>query len=174
MSKIGDRIKKCRIARGLTQKELGKLCNMPDSQIRKYENGVIEPKNDTLARIADGLEVSIYALLGLSGTVYEKDYLDDLEYIKDEYLKHLGISKTFIKYLSSLGYSLQMPNVNQYLNGVLDLAKIKEITSHLIFNKNNIKHKIKYKDFLEFQKIHSINTSNDIEKLLLKCEETGG
>ena len=35
---VGEIIKKLRIERGLTQKQLGELCEMADSAIRRYEN----------------------------------------------------------------------------------------------------------------------------------------
>ena len=38
---IGQRIKDRRISLGMTQKQLGELCGMADSAIRKYESGKI-------------------------------------------------------------------------------------------------------------------------------------
>lgn len=58
---IGERIKKIRIERGLTQAQLGSLCvpEMKDSAIRRYESGKVIPKTKTLQRIAKALNVSI-------------------------------------------------------------------------------------------------------------------
>lgn len=59
----GELIKRYRLLNHLTQKQLGELCLMPDSQIRQYESGRIIPKLDTLQRIAAALNVSYAALL---------------------------------------------------------------------------------------------------------------
>lgn len=59
----GELIKKIRIEKGLSQKELGQKCGLADSAIRRYELGGAKPKLETLYRIAAGLEVSYTALL---------------------------------------------------------------------------------------------------------------
>jgi len=61
---IGERIKETRKEKGMTQKQVGEKCGMPDSAVRKYESGSIIPKNTTLQRIADALDVSIGYLQG--------------------------------------------------------------------------------------------------------------
>ena len=60
---IGANIKKIRLERGLTQKQLGDLCGMADSAIRRYESGRGNPTNKTLMRIAAALNVSIEVLM---------------------------------------------------------------------------------------------------------------
>lgn len=59
----GDMIKKYRTEKGLTQKKLGELCGIADSNIRKYESGNQNPKIETLQKIADALEVPVNRLL---------------------------------------------------------------------------------------------------------------
>lgn len=59
---IGEKIKSLRLSKGLTQKQLGELCGMADSAIRRYELGGANPKIDTLFRIADALSVSLSEL----------------------------------------------------------------------------------------------------------------
>lgn len=63
-NQVGDMIKKYRKKRGLTQKQLGELCNIADSNIRKYESGRQNPKYETLERIAAVLDVHPLVLLG--------------------------------------------------------------------------------------------------------------
>ncbi|MDO5540861.1 MAG: helix-turn-helix domain-containing protein [Eubacteriales bacterium] len=72
----GERIKKARKKAGLTQKALGQKCQMPDSQIRQYELGMVNPKVETLKRIAYALNVPVTELL--EPTVFEinKDILE--------------------------------------------------------------------------------------------------
>ena len=62
-SYTGEAIRKARKAKGLTQKQLGGLCGIADSNIRKYENGNQKPKLETLQRIAKALEIPWQELL---------------------------------------------------------------------------------------------------------------
>ena len=55
---IGQKIKKARLERGLTQQELGDLVGVQKSAIAKYENGrVVNIKRSTLQKIASALEI---------------------------------------------------------------------------------------------------------------------
>ena len=59
----GERIRNARKKKGLTQKALGEKCNMPDSQIRQYELGMVNPKIEQLRRIASALGVGLEVFL---------------------------------------------------------------------------------------------------------------
>ena len=59
----GDNIKRIRKQKGLTQKQLGELCGLADSAIRRYENGGANPKFETQKRIAAALGVSVWELI---------------------------------------------------------------------------------------------------------------
>lgn len=63
MERTGDKIKRLRIERGLTQKELGNLCGILEPNIRKYETHKQNPKKETLNKIAVALNVNIIDLL---------------------------------------------------------------------------------------------------------------
>jgi transcriptional regulator with XRE-family HTH domain len=55
---IGSKIKTARIAKNLTQEELGKLLGVQKSAIAKYESGrVVNIKRSTLKKIAEVLEI---------------------------------------------------------------------------------------------------------------------
>ena len=56
---VGDRIRAIRTERGLTQKELGDLCGMADSAIRRYESNRGNPTQKTLLKIAKALGVHL-------------------------------------------------------------------------------------------------------------------
>lgn len=58
----GDKIRKIRLEKGLTQKQLAEKCNMYESQIRKYETGKANPKLETMTRVATALEVDVSAI----------------------------------------------------------------------------------------------------------------
>lgn len=62
MMNIGEKIKLLREEKCLTQKELGSLCGMADSAIRKYESGTVKPKIATVSRIAKALGVETMIL----------------------------------------------------------------------------------------------------------------
>lgn len=59
---LGDKIKQVRKKRGLTQKQLGDLCGMADSAIRRYESGRGNPTQKTLERIGMALDYDFLAL----------------------------------------------------------------------------------------------------------------
>ena len=55
---IGQKIKKARLERGLTQQELGDMVGVQKSAIAKYENGrVVNIKRNTLHKIAEVLNM---------------------------------------------------------------------------------------------------------------------
>ena len=55
---IGDKIKAARIAKGMTQEELGKILGVQKSAIAKYENGrIVNIKRSTLKKISDVLGI---------------------------------------------------------------------------------------------------------------------
>ena len=73
---IGQRIKERRLKLGMTQKQLGELCGVADSAIRKYESGKIIPKRSTIMKITYALSMSELEL-------YEKEDMERDARIKD-------------------------------------------------------------------------------------------
>lgn len=71
----GDMIRKYRTEKGLTQKKLGELCGIADSNIRKYESGNLNPKIETLQKIADALDIPVNRLL--AGKIISRDELKE-------------------------------------------------------------------------------------------------
>lgn len=63
---LGERLKKLRTERKLTQDELGKKINVTKVSISGYENGNRSPDTETLQRIADTFHVTTDYLLGRS------------------------------------------------------------------------------------------------------------
>lgn len=58
MVEIGQKIKKARLERGLTQQELGNMVGVQKSAIAKYESGrVVNIKRSTLQTIAKALNI---------------------------------------------------------------------------------------------------------------------
>jgi repressor LexA len=56
---IGKQIKKFRLLRGLTQKELGDKIGVKHNTISSYEAGVNEPEHNTLFVIAETLDINV-------------------------------------------------------------------------------------------------------------------
>lgn len=56
---IGDRIKKIREAKGLSQKEVALSLSMNPSQYSKIENGKVDPQCSSIEKIAGALGVSL-------------------------------------------------------------------------------------------------------------------
>ena len=53
---VGQKIKEARLAKGLTQEELGNMIGLQKSAIAKYENGrVVNIKRSTLQKLAQAL-----------------------------------------------------------------------------------------------------------------------
>lgn len=60
---LGDRLRKARVERGITQQELGKRSGLAQALISKLEGGKHQPRFDTLQRYATGLNLSVEQLL---------------------------------------------------------------------------------------------------------------
>lgn len=61
---IGEKIKAKRQEKGLTQKALGELAGIAEPTIRRYESGKLNPKMETISKIANGLGVTPAELIG--------------------------------------------------------------------------------------------------------------
>ncbi len=95
----GERIRAIRTERGLTQKELGKLCGMADSAIRRYESGRGNPTQKTLIKISDALGVRLRDLADSS--LAEK--FDKLYPAASE---EVARYKAITKYLEEMGFTI--------------------------------------------------------------------
>lgn len=63
----GERIKAERQAAGMTQKTLGEACEIAEPTIRRYEAGKLNPKIETLEKIASALHTDVETLRGTPG-----------------------------------------------------------------------------------------------------------
>lgn len=78
---VGERIKRVRKFRGMTQAQLGEAVGLSDVRIRQYELGNRTPKEDTLNKIAEALNVnyrslyepSLYAAEDVMFSLFELD-----------------------------------------------------------------------------------------------------
>ena len=87
--KFSEKLRKYRLLRQITQKELGKraLEGKRDSAVRinKYENGIIEPAPESMQILADALDVDVEALssVDIAGDEDRIQALFDLEENRD-------------------------------------------------------------------------------------------
>lgn len=81
---IGEHIKMARKNKGLTQKELGNLLGISQSAVGQFENDTSNPKYETLQKIADALDVSVYSLIDINKSQKELEILQkELRDIQD-------------------------------------------------------------------------------------------
>ena len=70
---VGGVIKKARLAKGLTQEELGLMIGVQKSAIAKYESGrVVNLKKSVIHKLAEALEIRPSALIGGEREVSDK------------------------------------------------------------------------------------------------------
>ncbi len=79
MNTFGKRIKSLRQKMGLTQVELGKMLNVTDLAVTKWESDASLPNTITLIKIADYFNVSIDYLLCRTDIHKEKVYKLDID-----------------------------------------------------------------------------------------------
>ena len=68
----GEKIRLAREARGMTQAKLGEMCGIAEPTIRRYELGKLNPKIETLEKIADALQLDASVLRGAPGDQISK------------------------------------------------------------------------------------------------------
>ena len=113
---IGDKIRSARIAKGMTQEELGKILGVQKSAIAKYESGrVVNIKRSTLKKISDVLGIRPSELIfegelkknpaELAEKHFEMIMDEDLSEIFEDF-KHLD--KREKKIVKDLAHSLRM------------------------------------------------------------------
>jgi len=106
---VGERIKRVRKMRGLTQKELGMAIgfeeNTADVRIAQYESGTRTPKEDALRKIAEVLDVNYRSLY--EPTLYAAE---DVMYTLFELDEHYSIR--LLDTEEEEGYSKKLVSVN--------------------------------------------------------------
>lgn len=96
MSSIGDRLRKIRKERKLTQKQIGDYLGMSESGYGYYEQGTRKPSNETIKKLAKKYNVSVAYLLCETDdpTPSDSDTYNPLHEI-DQILKELKIKDIF-------------------------------------------------------------------------------
>lgn len=97
---LGERIKKARLAKGLTQKQLAEMLNITDATVNRYEKGIRKPDPEMLKAIADALNVSVDYLLGktdISNVYVPESYSQKYKITKRDMLQY----EDFVKHVNA-------------------------------------------------------------------------
>ena len=70
---IGERIKKARKIRGISQEELADAVEMHVNTIARWERGELNPKGKSLEKVAQALDVPIAALYDERQSIHKQD-----------------------------------------------------------------------------------------------------
>ncbi len=92
---ISKRIRELRKSMGLTQSQFAELVSLSEDSIGKIERGISVPTVDTLTKIAEGLNMPLFELLGGEISKKEKKQYQVLEclvrYLKTKSYKDIKL-----------------------------------------------------------------------------------
>ena len=113
--KIGERLKKFRTAKGLSQKQLAIMSEMSEPAIRNYELGNRYPNGKQLEKIAGALEISPLAISDPNfdtycGLMHSLFQLEDLYNLKPQMIDGKIMLSFDVKPLSSITQDLRLWN----------------------------------------------------------------
>lgn len=77
---FGEKMKKVRKEKGLSQQELGKIIGIKQQTVAQYEKVPYTPKYDTVRKIAEALDCPINALVEDETVFQRNDVADSLLY----------------------------------------------------------------------------------------------
>jgi len=60
---FGENLRRIRMEKGLSQRDLSSLCNIDNADISRMENGQVNVSLNTISQLADALEVPFLKLL---------------------------------------------------------------------------------------------------------------
>lgn len=118
-----NRIKQLREQLGITQTELGKVLNVKDSAISKYESGKIPLTTETILILADYFHVSIDFLLGRTDT----SSTTDGDITVSSLLKYSGKDEESISFQQKLACQLDFNG-----SSISDLAKALDVSTQTV------------------------------------------
>lgn len=108
---VGEKIRATRLQKEWTQKRLAEECGIAEPTIRRYELGKLNPKLETVKKIADALGVAPSVLVTWDS------------YPEERYKKALEHGEPIIKYLDSIGYTLKVQETEPIPFGKVKIHK---------------------------------------------------
>lgn len=124
--KIGRNIKKCRIIKKKTQKEISEGLGINIRTYQKYESGDISPNINTLELISGLLEVDLEAIINWTDLL---DYDPDAIYFLEKLLPTYNFSSQLA---NLLGENESNPEFIQFLNGKSNNSKFYLAISNIL------------------------------------------
>ncbi|MDY0235105.1 MAG: helix-turn-helix transcriptional regulator [Gudongella sp.] len=123
---LGDRIKKERISKDITQLELSKVLEVSTSTVGMYEQNRRSPDNETLTKLAKYFNVSTDYLLGNSDikNPYSEDSLPDDFNTPEEAMDFLLNKNVIMGFTGFDIHSLTDEEKTQYARDLLDHLKL--------------------------------------------------
>lgn len=112
---VANKIKMFRKQKGLTQKQLGDLCEpkIGESTIRKYELGLLNPKIETLQKIAYALKIPInFLTFDFEDKLYNKENWPSSEEERKKISQEKYLIRTF-NLLNNLGKEEALKRVEE-------------------------------------------------------------
>ena len=103
---LGENLKRIRLEKGVSRKELAAAIGVSEVSVSQYENGVISPTFERLFAIADFLKVSVVSLTG------ENDFSDNIP----------NIEKKIFEY--RLDRAMKMAKAATYFPEILSTGKV--------------------------------------------------
>lgn len=156
---IGSRIKKTRIEKGFTQREMAAKLGLSNSTYSNYENNYREPKYEILEKVSEILGVTLDYLIGLDAS---------RELISEFAIKRYA----FIDYLCTLGYSVETP-VNQEEDSSNHYIRYNDNTDCKVVSVNDFKiFQEECDNYVTYLVNKLLENSIDIEDLIANEEET--
>ena len=145
--RVGNNIKSLRKKKGLTQKDMASLLNMPSSTYSNYENNNREPSKEVLFKVSEVLNVDICELLNINQS-------PESLVAKDIYIPEESICNDEIKVMENLiklcGFNVNFNKLQKNDSTLNEYLKL-EIKNNLIpliyINKGNINLNLKTDQF---------------------------
>ncbi|MFV0516523.1 MAG: helix-turn-helix domain-containing protein [Aminipila sp.] len=106
---IGENIKNARKSKGLSQSELGAALSVSQAMIAQYENGVRNPKFETIKKIAEKLDVPLGLFLEGVWDIYMEDVKTDFS------LDNGAFNRGLEELLKSYGYYIDYDEQRELL-----------------------------------------------------------
>lgn len=122
MSIIGDRIKKYRVEKGITQEQLGQLLGVTTQGVSRWERGGT-PDAEILPRLSEVLEVSIDALYGREEKSLALSFARQISQLpqEDAFLYALNVCWSII-----IGLMGDVTTIDDFMNMFIEKSVVKD------------------------------------------------
>lgn len=112
---VGENIRKIRMEKHLTQKQLGELLGVSPQMIGQYETGIRKPRYGTIKRIANALDV-------LELDIIDYNHPTNENRVSDSMLNAWLASKDYIK--AEIGTEIEDESFMQFINNIAEFGSL--------------------------------------------------